>query len=106
MCFRLDDIQIFYIWELEIWVQSKVLGRIRYMLNRTASTEVWNYEKKVAALLALTIPVSSVSIANYWLPGYPGIGSFFQYSNTRVIGSSTRALKLNPNVKDILQVKN
>jgi hypothetical protein len=34
------------------------------MLDRTASPEVWNYEKKVAALLALTIPVSNVCMGN------------------------------------------
>jgi hypothetical protein len=33
-------------------------------MDRTASPDVWNYQKKVAALLALTIPVSNVCMGN------------------------------------------
>jgi hypothetical protein len=75
-------------------------------VKRLKVTEIWsNYFSTYQTPSNLGTVQASVSNADYRLPGYPGIGSFFQYSNTQVIGPSTRALKLKPNFKDILQFK-
>ena len=41
---------------------------------------------------------SSVSNPEYRLPGYPVFEAFFCFSNTRVIGSSSRVIRLSTQV--------
>ncbi len=92
---------IVYLFCFYIWFPPPVLVctwfRGKYSKYKPLDSHFYSSCISVCGVsVGLPCRLSSVSNADYRLPGYPGIGRFLKYSNTRVIGSSTRVVTLIP----------